>query len=98
MKPTPKTPNERTTCCCRSIADTMPRPDDKRVRYAAVRERMTSEEGRRMRCIKGALHAHASMRAEGRTPGDEGRAAIAAIRKARMLDREQGKGRRVIAQ
>ena len=47
-------------------------PEPKRVRYAPVRERMTSEEGKRMRCIKGALHAHSAMRAEGRTPGEEG--------------------------
>jgi hypothetical protein len=56
-------------------------PVDKRVRYEAIRARMTSAEGKRMRCIKGALHAHAAMRAEGRVPGDEGRAAI-------MLNRE----------
>jgi hypothetical protein len=41
-----------------------------------------------MRCIKGALHAHAVMRALGRTPGDEGRAVIQANRKAREGDRE----------
>ena len=46
-----------------------------------------------MRCIKGALHAHASMRAKGRTPGDGGRAAIAANRAARKRDQEEGKGR-----
>ena len=48
-----------------------------------------------MRCIKGALHAHAVMRAEGRTPGDEGRAVIEANRAARKRDREEGKGWRV---
>jgi hypothetical protein len=70
-------------------------PEDRRLRYAAVRERMTSEEGKRMRCIKGARHAHAAMRAEGRTPGDEGRAAIAANREAQKRDQEEGKGWRV---
>jgi hypothetical protein len=70
-------------------------PDERRVRYAAIRERMTSEEGKRMRCSKGALHAHAVMRAEGRTPGDEGRAAIMWNRAARKRDREEGKGWRV---
>ena len=52
-------------------------------------------EGVRMRRIKGARHAHAVMRAQGRTPGDEGRAAIAWNREARRRDREQGNGWRV---
>lgn len=68
-------------------------PDEKRMRYATVRERMTSEEGSRMRRIKGARHAHAAIRTQGRTPGDEGRAAIAWNREARRRDAEQGKGR-----
>ena len=70
-------------------------PDDKRARYAAIRERMTSAEGKRMRCIKGARHAHAAMRADGRTPGDEGRAAIMLNREAAKRDRNAGKGWRV---
>jgi hypothetical protein len=37
----------------------------------------------RMNRIKGARHAHAAMRAQGRTPGDEGRAVIAANHAAR---------------
>jgi len=48
-----------------------------------------------MRCIKGALHAHAAMRAQGRIPGAEGRAAIQLNRAARKRDREEGKGWRV---
>jgi hypothetical protein len=36
-----------------------------------------------MRRVKGARHAHAVMRAQGRTPGDEGRAVIARNREAR---------------
>jgi len=70
-------------------------PEQRRVRYAAIRERMTSQEGKRMRCIRGAKAAHASMRAEGRTPGDEGRAAIKWNRAARKRDREEGKGWRI---
>jgi hypothetical protein len=70
-------------------------PEQKRLRYEAVRERMTSKEGKRMRCIRGAKAAHAKIRAESRTPGDEGRTAIALNREARRLDREQGKDRRV---
>jgi len=45
-----------------------------------------------MRCIKGALHEHAVIRAEGRTPGDDGRAVIIWNRAARKRDREEGKG------
>jgi hypothetical protein len=48
-------------------------------------------EGSRMRRIKGARHAHAVMRAQGRTPGDEGRARIAENREARNRDAEHGK-------
>jgi hypothetical protein len=71
-------------------------PDERRVPYAAIRERMTDgSEGRRMRRIKGAYHAHASMRAQGRTPGAEGRAVIEANRQARKRDREEGKQWRV---
>jgi hypothetical protein len=67
-------------------------PDQKRTRYAAIRERMADgSEGRRMRRIKGALHAHAVIRAQGRTPGDEGRAAIAWNRLAEKRDREEGR-------
>lgn len=61
-------------------------PVQKRVRYAAIRQRMADgSEGHRMRRIKGALHAHAAMRAEGRTPGDEGRDAIARNRETRKF-------------
>jgi len=35
------------------------------------------------------------MRAEGRTPGDEGRAATAANRATRQRDREEGTGWRI---
>jgi hypothetical protein len=70
-------------------------PVEKRMPYAAIRERMTSAEGKRMRCIRGASAAHRSMRAEGRVPGAEGRAVIEANRNARKRDREQGKQWRV---
>lgn len=58
-------------------------------------ERLTSEYGWYLRRVKAAHHAHAAMLARGRTPGDEGRATIAANREARKRDREQGKGWRV---
>jgi len=45
-------------------------------------------EGARMRRIKGARHAHAVMRAQGRTPGDEGRARIVENREARKFSRQ----------
>lgn len=67
-------------------------PDEKRTRYASIRERMTSEEGKRMRCIRGARAAHRAMRTQGRTPGDEGRAAIAWNREARRRLTDEGKG------
>jgi hypothetical protein len=52
---------------------TMVWPDEKRVPYAAIRERMADgSAGRRMRRIKGARHAHAVIRASGRIPGAEG--------------------------
>ena len=61
-------------------------PVIKRARYGSIRERMADgSEGARMRRIKGALHAHASMRAQGRTPGDEGRAAIEHNRQIRKM-------------
>jgi hypothetical protein len=63
-------------------------PVQKRARYTAVRERMTSEEGKRMRCIRGAGAAHAAMRAEGRVPGAEGRAVIQANREARKFSQQ----------
>jgi hypothetical protein len=75
------------------FSDTMLWPDENRTRYAAVCERMADgSEGRRMRRTKGARHAHAAMRAQGRTPGDEGRAVIAWNREARRRDTEQGNG------
>jgi hypothetical protein len=59
-------------------------PANKRARHLAIPARMVDgSEGRRMRRIKGALHAHDSMRSEGRIPGDEGRAVIEANRAAR---------------
>jgi hypothetical protein len=70
---------------------TMLWPDEKRARYAGVRQRMTPEEGKRMRCIRGARAAHRAIRAQGRTPGDEGRAKIAANRDAQTRDIEEGK-------
>jgi hypothetical protein len=71
-------------------------PDEKRARYDAIKIRMADgSEGSRMRRIKGSRHARAIMRAQGRTPGDEGRAVIAANRAVRKRDREQGKGWRV---
>jgi hypothetical protein len=48
-----------------------------------------------MRLIKGALHAHAVMRYQGRTPGDEGRAVIEANCKARKRDQQEGRQWRV---
>ena len=79
-------------CADASYNPAMLWPDEKRTRYAAIRERMTRAEGKRMRCIRGAKAAHQAMRLKGRTPGDEGRAAIAANREARRRDAEQGKG------
>lgn len=60
-----------------------------------VNKPMTSAEGKRMRCIRGAYAAHAAMRAQGGTPGDKGRAKIQANREARKRDREEGKGWRI---
>jgi hypothetical protein len=72
---------------------TMLWPDGKRTRYAWVKDRMADgSEGSRMRRIKGARHSHAVIRAQGRTPGDEGRDAIAANREARRHNAKQGKG------
>jgi hypothetical protein len=51
-------------------------------------------EGARMRRIKGARHAHAVMRAQGRTPGDEGRAAIARNQVLRRGERDREAFRR----
>ena len=39
-----------------------------------------------MRRIEGALHAHAVIREQGRTPGDEGRAAIMRNREIRKRE------------
>jgi hypothetical protein len=51
-------------------------PVEKRIRYASVRERMAGGyEGSRMRRIKGARHAHKTIRASGHVPGEEARAA-----------------------
>jgi hypothetical protein len=77
-----------------NIAVTMLWPADKRVRHLAIPVRMADgSEGRRMRRTKGALHAHDSMRSEGRTPGDEGRAVIEANREVRKRDAEHGYSR-----
>ena len=59
-------------------------PPSRESRYQGLRERMADgSEGRRMRQIKLAYRANASMRAQGRVPGAEGRAVIEANRKAR---------------
>ena len=63
-------------------------PVQKRVRYASIKERMTRAEGKRMRCIRGARAAHRAIRAQGRTPGDEGRAAIERNRNGRKFAKE----------
>lgn len=71
-------------------------PVQMRVRYASIRERMADgSEGRRMRRVRGARAAHASMLAQGRTPGDEGRAAIKRNLEARRLNPEQDEHPRV---
>ena|ERR1700680_4512692 len=54
-------------------------------------ERFSSEHGWRLRRQRGARAAHEAMRAQGRTPGAEGRAVIAWNREARKRDAEQGK-------
>src|ERR1700729_2644440 len=54
-------------------------------------ERLTCGHGRRLRRQGAARAEHAAMRANGRTPGDEGRAVIMANREARKRDSEQGK-------
>lgn len=71
---------------------TMLWPDAIREHYAGARARITSKEGKRMRCIRGAYAAHRAIRANNRIPGDDGRAAIEANRQARKRDREEGKG------
>ena len=58
-------------------------------------ERCSSEWGARLRRQRGAKAAHASIRAQGRTPGEEGRAAMMWNRLARKRDREEGKQWRV---
>jgi hypothetical protein len=55
--------------------------------------------GKHMLAIRGAKAANASMRAQGRTPGDEGRAAIARNRETRKhvyeLEEKYGPGWRI---
>jgi hypothetical protein len=51
-------------------------------------ERLTSGYGWHLRRIKGALRAHAVIRAQGRTPGDEGRMRIAENREARKFSQQ----------
>jgi hypothetical protein len=46
-----------------------------------------------MRRIKRASHAHIAMRAQGRTPGDEGRTAIPAYRQAQARSFEMRDGK-----
>jgi len=61
-------------------------PDEKRTPYAAIRERMADgSEGSRMRRIKGARHAHKTIRASGRVPGQEARAALAVKRERERI-------------
>jgi hypothetical protein len=55
-------------------------------------ERFTSEHGARLRRQRAAKAAHASMRAQGRIPGEEGRAVIIQNRAMRNRDVEEGKG------
>ena len=62
---------------------------------AHAKSHLTRERAQYLRRVKGARHAHAAMRAEGRTPGDEGRAAIALSRATRQRDREEGTGWRI---
>jgi hypothetical protein len=54
-------------------------------------ERFTSEHGARLRRQRGAKAAHKSIRAQGRVPGVEGRAAIASKREVHRRDAEEGK-------
>ena len=56
-------------------------------RLARHPEILTPEWGLKMGRIKGARHAHAVMRGEGRTPGAEGRAKIAENRKLRAEEK-----------
>lgn len=75
---------------------TMLWPVEKRGRHGAIRDRMADgSEGSRMRRIKGARHAHAAMRSQGRIPGDEGRMRITENRTALKRDAAEGKGWRV---
>jgi hypothetical protein len=61
----------------------------RRVRYGTIRERMADgSEGARMRRIKGARHAHAAIRAQGRIPGEEGRA-VAALYRQQQAQRQK---------
>ena len=62
---------------------------------AHAKSHLTRKRAQYLRRVKGARHAHAAMRAEGRTPGDVGRAVIAANRAVRKRDREEGMGWRV---
>lgn len=64
-------------------------------RLARHPEVLTRGWGLNMRGKRAAKAAHTAMRAEGRTPGDEGRAVIRWNREARKRDREEGKQWRV---
>ena len=62
---------------------------------ATIAETSTPEWGRWMRRVKGARHAHATIRASGRIPGAEARRELAHKRKIRKRDAEEGKSWRV---
>ena len=64
-------------------------------RLARHPEVQTREWGLNMRGKRAAKAAHASIRAKGKTPGDEGRDAIAWNRVARKRDQKEGRGWRV---
>ena len=57
-------------------------------RLARHPEILTRQWGLTMGRIKGARHAHAATRAQGRTPGDKGRAVIERNRQARRFEKE----------
>lgn len=70
----------------------------KRVRYGAIKSRMADgSEGKRMRCIKGARHAHAAIRASGRRLAQEACAVAAARRHILRLLRTGMESHRILA-
>ena len=58
-------------------------------------ERFTSEHEKRLIRQLAATRTNRKLRGQGRTPGDDGRAAIAAKRETRRRDREEGEQWRV---